>query len=646
MRRYIQRFSAYLREHPYLRQWLIISLVLGLFTLIVVYDLHHERQVIEAGTAERLQADARIIDDNLSLQLDTANTVLRDIVRYIPVWQRDSNAEIGMTRRMEAMSNILQGVRSLSIVDAKGIVRASSLENLRNRDVSTRGYFEKAKRKNDTETLYVSNPFRSYTGNFVITLTRSYADAQGNFAGIVVASLDSGYFTTLLKSVLHAPDVWSAVFDEDGKLFVMVPQPLVPEETRVPQDALVAQHLASGKSDNLLTGYSPISRDQRIMALRTIRPPHLNMDKGLVITISRHQGTVLSDWYEITVLLGSGMILVLSLGIGLQTYHQRGLRRYEKEVRASRSAMLAAEQRFTTAFNEAPIGMLLMSAAGALVQVNHALADMLGYSMEDLRGGELYQFMPPEDARVDQAMLKELLSGERDTYQHEVRFRHRDGYHVWVLLSVSCVLDPQGRIEYVIKHIQDITLLKQQAIALEALAHYDKLTGLPNRTLLADRMQQAIAQASRHGQIIAVGFLDLDEFKPVNDRYGHEAGDEVLKLTATRMLECLRGDDSVARIGGDEFVFLLGSVRDEAECIQVIERMRTAIEEPILLSCGVTVAISASFGISLYPNDSDNPDTLLRYADRAMYIAKYSGAHYHRFSGAPSAVPSQSSNGS
>ena len=643
MQQYIQRFSAHLREHPYLRQWLIISLVLGLFTLIVVYDLHHERQVIEAGTAERLQSDARIIDDNLSSQLDTANTVLRDIIRDIPVWQRDSNGGVGAMRRLTAMANILPGIRSLSIADSKGIIQVSNLEMLLKRDVSGRSYFDKAKRANEIETLYVSAPFHSFTGNFVITLTRSYTDDQGNFAGIVVASLDSGYFTTLLKSVLHAPDVWSAVFDEDGKPFVMVPQPLVLEDAKAPQDALVTQYLASGKSENLLTGYSPISRDQRIMALRTIRPPHLNMDKGLVITISRHQDTVLSDWYEITVLLGGGMILVLSLGIGLQIYHQRGLQRYEAEAQASRKAILAAEQRFTTAFNEAPIGMLLMSAAGALVQVNHALADMLGYSMEELRGGELHQFMPPEDARVDQAMLKELLSGERDTYQHEVRFRHRDGYHVWVLLSVSCVLAPQGCIEYVIKHIQDITLLKQQAIALESLAHYDKLTGLPNRTLLADRMQQAIAQASRHGQIIAVGFLDLDDFKPVNDRYGHEAGDEVLKLTATRMLECLRGDDSVARIGGDEFVFLLGSVRDETECIQVIERMRAAIEEPILLNCGVTVAISASFGFSLYPHDSDNPDTLLRYADRAMYIAKYSGAHYHRFSGAPSAVPSQSS---
>lgn len=643
MRRHIQRFASRFRERPHLRQWLIITLILGLFSLIVVYSLYHERQLIEVRASKRLQSEARIIDDNLSAQLGIANTVLHQLIRDIPVWRDDSHAEAGMTRRMKALADTLPGIRSLSIVDARGRVRLSSRDSLRNRDISTREYFEKARRLNDREVLYVSQPFRGDRGNYLITLTRSYTDAQGNFAGLAMASLDSGYFSTLLNSVLHAADVRSAVFHEDGHLFIMAPRHLIAAEETVPADALVAKHIASGRSSSLLTGYSPISHDQRIAAVRTIRPPHLKMDKGLVIAISRHQGTVFGDWYEITLLLGSGMFLVINLGIGLQTYHQRAVQRYEEAAQTSRIAIQAAEQRFTTAFNEAPIGILLMCADSGQVQVNHALADMLGYSIDALQAAGMHTFMPPEDAGANQAMLKELLSRKRDSYQHEVRLRHHNGHHVWVLLSVCCVLMPQGRLEYVIKHIQDITLLKQQASALEMLAHYDRLTGLPNRTLLADRMQQAIAQATRHSQIIAFGIIDLDEFKPVNDTYGHEAGDEVLKLTATRMLECLRGEDSVARIGGDEFVFLLGSVRDEAECMQVIERMRAAIEEPILLSCGVTVAISASFGFSLYPHDSDNTETLLRYADRAMYVAKNSGSHYQRFSAALTTVTPQAS---
>lgn len=628
----------HLREHPYLRQWLIIGLVLALFAGIVAYDLMHERRALQENTEERLQSSARMVDDNLSSQLEIAGTMLADIVRDIPAWQQESTGSSGAKRRLTAMARALPGVRSFSIINVHGLVIASNLSELIDRDLSGRSYFSTARRHNDIRILHVSEPFVAVTGNFVITLTRSYTDSNGDFAGAVVASLDAGYFTTLMKSVLHAPDMRSAVIHEDGQPFVMVP-PNNQDLALPTHDALFLEHKRSGRSTTLQTGHSSISGDERIMVLHTVRPAQLNMDKGLVIAISRNRATVLAEWYELAFMLGGAVLCVFMLSIGLQRFHQRSQEMHEEEARRAEQAAQAAEQRFATAFNEAPIGMLLRYPDDGVIQVNRALCNMLGYSAEEIARLGLPSVMSADDKAREHALIHELMTGSRRDYQMRLPLKHREGHTVWVQLSVSGVFDNSGKLEYLIKQMQDITLQHEQSIALENLAHYDVLTHLPNRALLDDRLRQSIAQAKRNGSILAVGFLDLDDFKPINDRYGHDAGDEVLVITAARMLECIRAEDTLARLGGDEFVFILGSVSDEAECEQVIARLRGAIEKPIVLGNGAEVRVSASFGFSFYPQDSDSPDTLLRYADRAMYIAKYSRSGQHRFSGMPSAVP-------
>ncbi|HWT54193.1 MAG TPA: diguanylate cyclase [Rhodocyclaceae bacterium] len=631
--------TVYLREHPFIRQWLIIALVLGLFSLVVAYDLVHERQSILADTAERLQSDARIINDNLSAQLDAANTALIDIARDIPKWQGDANGLQGATRRLTAMARVMPGVRSVSIIDANGVVLASSLPELLSYNLGARAYFERARRLNAPHLLQVSAPFRSFTGNYVIALTHSYTDRNGEFAGIVVASLDYAYFDTLLRSTLHTPDMWSSVLHEDGQMFVTVPITTT-DISRLPNESLARHHQDSGRTVSLQEGISAVSGDRRIMAFHTIQPPHLQMDKALIVSVSRNLDLVLAEWRNMVWVLGGTVLAVALLAIGLQLYHQRTQMGYERRTAQARQAMQAAENRFTAAFNEAPIGMLLRNADGQLLQLNHALADMLGMEPAALQALDPVSLMQADDRTTEQELMHEMLAGRRAAYQAEVRFRHAAGHWVTALLSVSCVHNEAGHIEYLIKHIQDISLMKQQADQLLTMAHYDKLTGLPNRAMLEDRMRQSLALAHRQGSLLAVGFLDLDDFKPVNDRYGHAAGDEVLVVTAQRMAQRMRGEDTLARLGGDEFVLLLTSLGSVEEYLQVVERLRHEIEQPITLSNGAVVSISASFGISFYPDDSDNPETLLRYADRAMYIAKYSGTHCHRFSGNLSAIPS------
>lgn len=172
----------------------------------------------------------------------------------------------------------------------------------------------------------------------------------------------------------------------------------------------------------------------------------------------------------------------------------------------------------------------------------------------------------------------------------------------------------------------DITSFKQS----ELLAHHDTLTGLPNRRLLHDRLTQALARSRRAKQIVAVLLVDLDGFKPVNDTYGHKAGDDVLRVTAGRLRECLRSADTVARFGGDEFIVVIDGLAQESDITLVANKILEAVARPIAAVWSTEpdtpeVQIGCSIGVTMSPRDGSDPDTLIRLADRAMYQAKQSG---------------------
>ncbi len=164
----------------------------------------------------------------------------------------------------------------------------------------------------------------------------------------------------------------------------------------------------------------------------------------------------------------------------------------------------------------------------------------------------------------------------------------------------------------------------------EHMALHDALTGLPNRVLLLDRLNQTLARVRRHNDFAAVIFIDLDGFKPVNDTYGHECGDEVLRATARRLLEVVRGDDTAARIGGDEFVMILGELKNGLHAGLTGNRIIKSLTQPVGWK-GSSVRVSASLGIAVAPTDGDDPETLLRKADEAMYVAKKSGKNGYSF---------------
>ena len=178
--------------------------------------------------------------------------------------------------------------------------------------------------------------------------------------------------------------------------------------------------------------------------------------------------------------------------------------------------------------------------------------------------------------------------------------------------------------------MDDLLAGVEQLEALEHSANYDPLTGLPNRLLLADRLQQALAQAERRNSQLAVVFLDLDGFKAVNDLHGHDVGDELLILLAERMKAVLRESDTLARIGGDEFLAVLGDLQGEADCLPILRRLLFLVAEPVTVR-GIELRVSVSVGISLYPTHGHSTQLLVRQADLAMYAAKQGGRNRYQF---------------
>jgi len=281
-------------------------------------------------------------------------------------------------------------------------------------------------------------------------------------------------------------------------------------------------------------------------------------------------------------------------------------------------------------FQNALEGIVITDPLGRIVDTNPSFTHLTGYERADVIGQTMGILKSGRhDAEFSRAMWAQLLEVGR--WSGEVWNRRRDGRIIAERLQISSVKDKQGEITHFVGTFTDITSLMDAQAHLEKLASFDSLTGLPNRGLLADRLKQSLSQAQRRDRLLAICFLDLDGFKAVNDTHGHEAGDALLREVAQRLSTTVRSGDTVARMGGDEFVLLLSDIKDVDELETALHRVLLAVATPYDLS-GRPAQISTSIGVTLYPFDDGDPDTLLRHADQAMYRAKQDGRNrYHMF---------------
>lgn len=290
-------------------------------------------------------------------------------------------------------------------------------------------------------------------------------------------------------------------------------------------------------------------------------------------------------------------------------------------------ALRESEERLRLSFDSALVGMLLVSlqsgTLGRLLQVNLALCDFMGYSEPELLQMTFADLTHPDDSEWSWSAIRSMASGELTTVRAEKRFRRSDGSSLWGLLSSAAVRDRRGRPVYAVTQIEDITSRKEAEARLTHQALHDSLTGLANRLLLHDHLTLALARAQRTRTRVGVFFLDLDDFKTINDSLGHRAGDELLVEVGRRLAGASRGSDLVARLGGDEFVLVCEDLASPQDAPEVARRLLSGLEAQFRVR-GHDLAVSASVGVAL-SGPGSRADDLLRDADVAMYRAKNRG---------------------
>lgn len=247
-----------------------------------------------------------------------------------------------------------------------------------------------------------------------------------------------------------------------------------------------------------------------------------------------------------------------------------------------------------------------------------------------ITGNVLSQGVHPDDRETARAAVAAFKTSRDDHYDVVRHLQLADGSSRWIR-NIGRIVDrtPDGRPARVLGVTLDVTQQREHEMSLQRSAHYDMLTGLPNRELLADRLEQAMALSRRTGGLLAVAYLDLDGFKPINDRHGHAMGDRLLVELARRMRERSRSVDTAARVGGDEFVLLISNLESEEPGLATLDRVMEAIASPFVVD-GLALQVTASIGVTFFPSDPSDAITLLRHADQAMYRAKQSGRNQVR----------------
>ncbi|MFI4869139.1 MAG: putative bifunctional diguanylate cyclase/phosphodiesterase [Steroidobacterales bacterium] len=323
----------------------------------------------------------------------------------------------------------------------------------------------------------------------------------------------------------------------------------------------------------------------------------------------------------------------VGMGVLFSLFHDR-LRKANQQATEALHALGAASERVgrpyeATVFNNTMDAILIADADKKIVAVNPAYTNMTGFEPADVIGKNPGVH---KSGRHDTEFYRALWRTLQETghWQGEIWNRRKNGevYPAWE--NISVVKDDHGRTTHYVSVMSDISPLKRAEERLSHLAHHDALTNLPNRLTFSSHLEQALERAKRHQQKLALLLLDLDRFKNVNDTLGHDAGDQLLQIVATRLRHCLRSEDLVARLGGDEFAIVLEEVSRAEDAGATAEKINRAVAEPAQL-VGGEVVTSASIGISIYPDDADNAADLAKGADASMYRAKSRGRDTYEF---------------
>lgn len=519
----------YLKHSSFATQWVILGI--ALFTLggATGFNLYVERGRTESREQGRLLIQAKVVQENVEQNLNAVNRVLADLRGRLPQYQSEPDLSDALT----IMINALPGIRTLLVLDGDGRVLASSRPQLLGENFAYREYFKVPRQSNDPDQLYVAAPFKTTLGVYGINVARTIPGRSGEFAGIVVATLDPEYFRTLMASVIYAPDMWTAIAHGDGIQFVMVPE----REGQVGKNlaqpgSFFSRHRDSGKGVNIMTGTVYATGEERLMAMRTIQPPSLKQDKPLVVAAGRDLKSVYVAWWR-DFQVQSGLFGLVALGsvAGLYAAQRRQMEFARRE--AETAAALASSERFMKTLTDNIPGMVAYwNSELRCGFANKAYFEWFGKTPGEMRGIRIQDLMGEELFRKNEPFISAALRGERQSFERTLTKADGTVANTWAQYIPHVDGD---RVRGFFVLVSDITELKRTEIAL-AESEWTLKTIIetepecvkvlaPDGTLLQmNRAGLEMIEADSEAQVIGQQVVDIvapeyrEAFRNLNER--------------------------------------------------------------------------------------------------------------------------------
>lgn len=491
------------------------------------------------------------------------------------------------------------------------------------KSVADRAYFLELKSK-ELPTSVISPPLLGLvSGKQVLIIARRLNYPDRKFAGAIFASLDLNAFNRMFATLDIGANGALTLRDLEYGIIARYPEPLN-GPSAVGQMTLaipLANMIKAGQPSGTAKLVSALDGAERVTSFRLLANRPRYMTQAGMATAD-----YLAEWQlEVKKSLALASTFMLMTIVSAWLLYAYWLRKA-----AAVDALSQQEEKFRSVFYDAPVGHALNRMSdGHFIEANEAFCQITGYSLDEINALSYWQLTPQEYAGEEEQQLESLnRTGRYGPYEKE--YIRKDGQRVPVRLNGSKVIHRDGS-EYIFSVVEDITEKKKSEELIWQQANFDALTGLPNRRMFQDRLEQEIKKAQRAGLALGLIFLDLDRFKEVNDTLGHAMGDVLLKEAAQRLTACVRDSDTVARLGGDEFTIIVGELHD-LDCIErIAENILRTLAEPFTLG-NEQAYVSASIGITLFPNDATAIDALLKNADQAMYAAKQQGRNrFHYF---------------
>lgn len=613
-------------------EWLIFAFFAAAFACQLSYLTHHEREDVAERERQRLCDVASVAEYMLANQLETIDTTLSNIRNFMrlpgqegPDENPDALRNAGS--RLKILTGAMTSVRTLSIVDARGTIVTSNLDEIVGTNASQHDYFMTPRHNPDPQILFISPPYKNALGEWIINVSRVITADDGSFVGVVTATLDSEFFRALMNAVRYSENAWVRIVHGRGIIFIWAPDRLNMVGTNLAKpETFFTRHLESGQPQSLFQGRSYSTNEDSLLVLHTVNSKHLKMNVPLVLGFGRDTRSIYADWRQHIQTYAILYAVMTFTGAAMLFASQRWRLHSRREAEHMGMRLHSMQRELESFFSISPNLLTIGDFDGKCIKLNPAWENVMGYAPGELDGLHYLDFFHPDDRDTGESILAALKKGQSIT-NFVARFRHKQGTYRYLEWSAAAYEDR------IYSAASDITDRRETEIRMHELAYYDRLTGLPNRMLFFDRLAQTLLEAKRCRKHAAILFVDLDGFKKVNDEYGHDAGDTVLKTIAKRFPPTLRASDTVARMGGDEFVILLHELEEITDAHLVAQKLLNAVATDIILSPTEKCRVGASIGISIYPEHGKDMDALLMAADMAMYASKKKGANRYAIAG-------------